>query len=141
MLAQELNKPVIKKFKKWKVYARFEDNIWTANLAEMALLFSFSSVIKNFFINFSSNVLGLNHLWQIKKTKIVLHGFIEIISKYKLWVDQGEMQKWLDDNDILMYSTYNEGNSVVAERFTRTPQGKIYKKMTTCIRQVGRCIQ
>ena len=27
------------------------------------------------------------------------------------------MEKWLDDNDILMYSTHNEGKSVVAERF------------------------
>ena len=40
------------------------------------------------------------------------------------------MQKWLDDNDILMYSTHNEGKSVVAERFIRTLKGRIYKKMT-----------
>ena len=30
------------------------------------------------------------------------------------------MQKWLDDNDNLIYSTQNEGMSVVAERFIRT---------------------
>ena len=29
------------------------------------------------------------------------------------------MQKWLDDNYTLMYSTYNAGKSVVAERFIR----------------------
>ena len=29
-------------------------------------------------------------------------------------------EKWLSDNDINMYSTYNEGKSVVAERFIRT---------------------
>ena len=34
----------------------------------------------------------------------------------------------LDNNDILMYSNYNEGKSVIAERFTRTLKGKIYKK-------------
>ena len=28
------------------------------------------------------------------------------------------LQKWLDGNDILMYSMHNEGKSVVAERFT-----------------------
>ena len=39
-LAQELHKPVIKKFKRGKVYARFQDNIWAADLAEMT---SFSS--------------------------------------------------------------------------------------------------
>ena len=29
-----------------------------------------------------------------------------------------------------MYSTYNEGKSVVAERFIRTLKNKIYKRMT-----------
>ena len=38
------------------------------------------------------------------------------------------MQKCLDDNDIFMYSTNNEGNSVVAERFIGTLRSKIYKK-------------
>ena len=37
------------------------------------------------------------------------------------------MQKLLDDNDILMYSTHNEGNSVAAERFIKTLKRKIYK--------------
>ena len=30
---------------------------------------------------------------------------------------------WFDDNDVLMYSTYNEGKLVVAERFIRTLKG------------------
>ena len=34
-LVQKLHKPVIRKFKRKKVYARFKDNIWTENLAEM----------------------------------------------------------------------------------------------------------
>ena len=34
-LSQELHKPVIKKLKKGKVYDRFKDNIWAADLAEM----------------------------------------------------------------------------------------------------------
>ena len=43
----------------------------------------------------------------------------------KIWVDQGGkfynvFEKWLSDNDINMYSTYNEGKSVVAKRFIRT---------------------
>ena len=33
-LAEELHKPVITKFKRRKVYARFKDNIWAADLAE-----------------------------------------------------------------------------------------------------------
>ena len=39
-LAQELHKPVIKKFKRRNVYARFKDNIWAADLAEMGSLSS-----------------------------------------------------------------------------------------------------
>ena len=38
------------------------------------------------------------------------------------------MQEWLDDNDILMYLTHNEGKLVIAERFIRTLKAKIYKK-------------
>ena len=38
------------------------------------------------------------------------------------------MQKWLDDNDTVMYLTHNEGKSVVVERFIKTLKGKICKK-------------
>ena len=38
------------------------------------------------------------------------------------------MQECLDENDILMYSTPNEGKSVITERFTKTLKTKIYKK-------------
>ena len=54
----------------------------------------------------------------------------------KIRVDQGSefynnnFKKWLSDNNIIMYSTYNEGKSVVAERFIRTLKNKLYKHMT-----------
>ena len=53
----------------------------------------------------------------------------------KLWVEQGRklynknMQEWLDNNDILMYSTHNECKSVIPEMFLKTLKDKIYKKM------------
>ena len=53
----------------------------------------------------------------------------------KLWVDQRKefysklTQEWLD-NDVLMYSIHNEGNSLIAERFIKTLKSKICKKMT-----------
>ena len=34
ILADELHKPVIKKFNKRKVYPQFKDNIWGVDLAE-----------------------------------------------------------------------------------------------------------
>ena len=38
------------------------------------------------------------------------------------------MQEWLENN-ILMYSTHNEGNSVIAEKFIKTLNAKIYIKI------------
>ena len=39
-------------------------------------------------------------------------------------------------NDIEMYSTHNEGKSVVAERFIKTLNNKIYKYMTSISKNV-----
>ena len=41
------------------------------------------------------------------------------------------MKEWLDYNNILAYSTHNEGKSVIAERSTKTLKAKIYKKKVT----------
>ena len=38
------------------------------------------------------------------------------------------MKVWLDNNDILMYSTRHEGKSVIAKCFIKTLKAKIYKK-------------
>ena len=40
VLPEELHKPVIKKFKRGKVYARFKNNIWETDLADMGSFFS-----------------------------------------------------------------------------------------------------
>ena len=55
----------------------------------------------------------------------------------KIWVDKGcefytrSFKKRLQDNNIEMYSTHNEGKSVVAERFIRTLRTKINKYLTS----------
>ena len=60
----------------------------------------------------------------------------------KIWVNKGSefyntyFKKWLRDNDIVMYSTHNEGKSVVTERFIKTLKGKIYKYMTSISKNV-----
>ena len=60
----------------------------------------------------------------------------------KIWVDQGSefynnsFKKWLKDNGIEMYSTFNEGNPVVAERFVRMSRNNIYKHMTAVSKNV-----
>ena len=60
----------------------------------------------------------------------------------KIWVDQGSefynksFKDFLKINNIEMYSTYNEGKSVVAERFIRTLKNKIFKHMTAISKNV-----
>ena len=46
VLAQELHKPVIKKFRRSKVYERFKGSIWNADLAEMGSLYSKNQAVK-----------------------------------------------------------------------------------------------
>ena len=83
---------------------------------------------------FSLNMHGLKPL-KDKKGKRVLNVFTEIVNESncklnKLWVDQGRvsynklMQEWCENNDILMYSTHNEGKSVIAERLMKTLKAK-----------------
>ena len=60
----------------------------------------------------------------------------------KIWVDKGSefynksFIDFLKINNIEMYSTYNEGKSVVAERFIRTSKNKIFKHMTAISKNV-----
>ena len=45
-------------------------------------------------------------------------------------------KKWLQDSDIVMYSSHIEGKSVVAKRFIRTLKNKIYKYTTSISKDV-----
>ena len=60
----------------------------------------------------------------------------------KIWVDQvsefynTHLKKWLKGNNIEMYSTHNEGKSVVAGRFIGTLKNKISKHMTAISKNV-----
>ena len=76
-----------------------------------------------------------------KKGISVTNGFNKIIKQSgrkpnQILVDQGSefynhvFKRWLSRNNIIMYSSYNEGKSVVAERFIRTLKNKLYKHVT-----------
>ena len=45
-LANELHKPIIRKFQKRKVYSSFEDNIWGADLADVQLISKYNKGIR-----------------------------------------------------------------------------------------------
>ena len=81
-----------------------------------------------------------------KKGSSIVNAFKKILSDStelhpnrkpnKIWVDKGSefynkpFKDFLKINNIEMYSTCNEGKSVVAESFIRTLKNKIFKNMT-----------
>ena len=110
----------------------FKDNIWAAYLAAMISLSSVNKNVKYLLcvIHVFTKCAQVKPLKQ-EKGKTVLNAFIKIVNESnlkpsKLLVDQGKgffnklMQEWLDNNNILMYSTYNDGKLVFAERFIKT---------------------
>ena len=142
VLAEELHNPVIKKFNKRKVYSQFKDNIWGVDLADMRLLSKQNKSIKYLLcaIDLFSKYAFAVPL-KDKKGISITNAFNKIIKQSnrkpnKILVDQGGefynhvFNKWLSDNDIIMYSIFNEGKSVVVERFIRTLKNKLYKHMT-----------
>ena len=141
-LAEELHKPIIKNFKRRKVYSSFKDNIWGVDLADMQLLSKYNKGIRYLLCVVD---LFSRYAWVIplknKKGESIVEGFKKILDDSnrkpnKIWVDHGsefynnKFKSFLKKN-IEMYSTYNEGKSVVAERFIKTLKNKIYKHMTT----------
>ena len=50
------------------------------------------------------------------------------------------MKSWLEKNDIEIYSTHNDGKSVVAERFIRTLKNKNYNYMTSKNVVIKKCL-
>ena len=147
-LAEELHKPIIRKFKKRKVYSTFKDNIWGVDLADMQLLSKYNKGIR--FLLCVIDIFS-KYAWFVplkdKKGINIVKAFQSILKQSnrkpnKIWVDKGSefynayFRKWLRDNDIVMYSTHNEGKSVVTERFIRTLESKIYKYMTSISKNV-----
>ena len=142
ILTDECHKPIIRKFNKRKVYSQFKDNIWGVDLGDMQSLSGKNKGIKYLLcaIDLYSKYAFVIPL-KDKKGISIVNAFNKIIKQSnrkpnKIWVDQGGefynnvFEKWLSDNDINIYSTYNEGKSVVAERFIRTLKNKLYKHMT-----------
>ena len=147
-LADELHKPIIRKFKKRKVYSSFRDNIWAVDLADIQSLSKFN---KGFRFLLCVIDIFSKYAWVVplkdKKSISIVNAFQKILKESnrkpnKIWVDKGSefynnsFKKWLRDNNIEMYSTHNEGKSVIAERFIRTLKNKIYKYVTSISKNV-----
>ena len=141
-LADKLHKPIIRKLNRRMVYSSFKDNIWGADLSDMQLMSKYSKGIR-FLLCFID--LFRKYVWVVplkdKRGISIVNSFQNILDNSKrksnkIWVDQGSefynntIEKWLKENGIERYSTYNEGKSVVVERFIRILKNKIYKHMT-----------
>ena len=140
-LANEHHKPIIRRFKKRKVHSSFKDNIWSVDLTDMQSLSKYNKGIKYLLCAID---LFRKYAWVIplkdKKGTSIVNVFQKIIIERrkpnKIWVDQGSefynqsFKNFLKINNIEMYSTFNEGKSVVAERFIRTFKKKIFKHVT-----------
>ena len=85
-----------------------------------------------------------------KKGTSIVNGFQKMTSERrkpnKIWVDQGSefynnsFKDFLKINNIEMYSIYNEGKSVVAERFIRTLKNKIFKHITAISKTIKKVL-
>ena len=123
-LVEELHEPIIKNFKKQKVYSSFIDNIWGADLADMQLLSKFNKGIGFLFwvIDIFSKYAWVIS-WKCKKCIAITNTFQNILNESnrkpnKIWLDKysefynRSMKSFLNNNDTQMH---NEEKSVVAE--------------------------
>ena len=105
------------------MYSSFKDNIWgVVNITNL------SKYNKGFKYLLCAIDLFSKYAWVVpikdKKGTSIVDAFKKIISQErkpkKIWVDQGSefynntFKHFLKINNIKMYSTYNEGKSVVA---------------------------
>ena len=147
-LANELCKPIIRRFKKRKIYSSFRDNIWGVDLADMQSLSKYNKEIKYLLCAID---LFSKYAWAVpikdKKGVSIVNVFKKIISEGRRKPNKicfyqrsefynNSFKDFLKLNNIKMYSTYNEGKSVVAERCIRSLKNKIFNHMTAVSKNV-----
>ena len=120
-LVEELHKPFIRKFEKRKSTI---DNIWGAVLADRQLISKFN---KGFKLLLCVIDVYSKYAWVIllkdEKGITITNPFQKLLDKSnrkqnKIWADKGSefynrsMKSFLQNNNIEMYSTHNQGKSV-----------------------------
>ena len=138
-LAEELHKIILENLKKAKYIQYSKTSKLTSKFNKG---FRFSLCVIDIFSKYAW-VVSLKD----KKCVSIVTAFQSILKKSnrkqnKIWLDKDSefykncFKKWLQDNDIVIYPTHNEGKSVVDERFIRTLKNKIYKYMTSISKNV-----
>ena len=141
--ADEIHKPFKKSKYLLKVKVFNKDDIWSADLIELPPEYHGRTHYK-----FALTVIDLytKYAWIRKlknKTGLEVRKAFEDIMKTsgrtpkKLWVDQGSefynknfKAMLAENNNIEMYSTYNEGKAVIIENFNRIFKTKLFKQFT-----------
>ena len=135
-LAEELHKPVRKKFKRRRVLVNGIDKVWAADLADMQAFSKFNRGIK--YLLAVIDVFS-KYGWLIplkdKTGKSVASALKTIFKERKpekMWIDKGKEFYNKDVKDLIeLYSTENEEKSSVVERWIRTMKEKMWKYFTT----------
>ena len=141
VLAEELHKPVKRKFRKRRVLVSGIDKIWAADLADMTAFkdyndgYTFLLLVIDTFSKYGW-IIPLKN----KKGETMVKAFKTIFEEGrtpgKLWTDKGTefYNKNMNDlrklYDIELYSTENEEKSSIAERWIRTMKEKMFKYFT-----------
>ena len=91
-LSEGLHKPIIRKFKKRKVYLTFKDNIWGADLADMQLVSKFNKGFR--FLLCVVDIFSKYALVVPLKDRSIVNAFQSILKDSnrkpnKIWVDTG----------------------------------------------------
>ena len=116
--AEELHKPIIRKFEKRKVHSPFIDNIWGAGLADMQMISKFDKGFR--FLLFAIDIYSKSACaipLKDKKVITITNAFQKISDQSnrkpnKVWIEKGSkfynrsMKSVLQNNDIEMCSTY-----------------------------------
>ena len=135
MLAEELHKPIKRKFNKRRVLVSGIDKIWAADLADMTALSK-----DNEGVNFLLLVIDIfsKYGWIVplknKKGETVAEALKTIFKERKpgkLWTDKGREFYNKDVKELVnLYSTENDEKSSIVERWIRTIKEKMWKYFT-----------
>ena len=112
-LAEELHKPITRKFKKQKVHSSFNNKIWGADLVDIQLISKFNKRIR-----FLLCVIDIFSKYALvfplkdKKDITITNAFQKILYESRR-INKGSefynrpLKSWLEKNHIEMYSTHN----------------------------------
>ena len=147
LLAKEIFRPQITKFRRERIITLYKDETWSADLIDKSSLTKYNNIYK-----FIITVIDIftKYAWAIpllnKFGLSITNGFKTILSEgpqggsesrkpEKLWVDRGSelynktIKSLLKEYETKLYSTYNDLKAVLIERFNRTLLNIINKSM------------